>query len=247
MAFTRVQGSGLYQSDGVTGTATYTAGLANFTVGSLVAWIGAHYADPSTDVVTGVTFNGDTGTARVARTNPTNAVNQVLIYDRTALATGGARSTAVTVSGAGSAGGGHYMSSGTCEHTYTGTLSVVGTNNADGTGTTATVNTPSGTAVGDLIIAGLVIADGGTRVITQPTGFTSEFNESDSNSHEGGAGASRISVSSGAFAVSWTLSVSAQWSAVVAVYNSTGAAASGSDPIENAGYRQLRINPIYRM
>lgn len=247
MAFTRVQGSGLYQSDGVTGTVTYTAGTANFTVGNLVAWLGAHYADPQSDAVTGVTFNGDAGTARVSRANPTNFVNQALIYDRTAMATGGAHSTAVTLSGAGSGGGGHFMSSATCEYSFTGTLSVVGTSTADGSTTTATVNTPAGTAVGDLIIAALVIADGGTRTITQPTGFTSEYNEGDSNSHEGGAGVSRISVSSGAFAVSWTLSVAAQWSAVVAVYNSTGVGASGSDPIEGAGYRQLRFNPIYRM
>lgn len=221
MGFTRVQGSGKYQADGVTGTQTFTAGTSNFTVGNLVVTPIVHYAEPTTDLVTGVTINGDTCTSRVSRTNPTNTPNQAMIFDRTSLATGSAHSTAVTLGGAGATGGGHYITLASTEFSYTGTFSVVGTATADGNSNAPSVTTPAGTQVGDLIYATFVNTTVNSTV-TDPSGYTSEFIEN-TTSHEGGAACSRIAASGGAQAVTWSLSTSVIWSAVVVVYRASTA------------------------
>lgn len=223
MAFTRVQGSGKLQYDGVTGTQTFGSWSgSNFVVGNLVLVEIVHYADPPSDVITGVTVNGTAATKRGSRTNPTNNPNQVEIWE-CVVVTGGARSVAISQSGAGTNGGGHFGTLAIAEYSFTGTLSVVGSAvTADGNSTGPSVSTPSGTAIGDLIVAVMVVADGGSRTITPPGSYTQEFNEGDSNNHEGGSGVTRIAAAGGTQAVTWSSSSSHVWSAVVVVYNSTG-------------------------
>jgi hypothetical protein len=244
MAITRVQGSGKYQEDGVTGTRTFTAVVSNFTVGNLLVSPIVHYAEPTTDLVTGATFNGTAATQRVFRTNPTNTPNRAEIWDLLSLVTGAAHSTGVILGGAGATGGGHYITLATSEFSCAGTFSVVGTNTADGNSNAPSVTTPAGTAIGDLIYAVFVNTTVNSTV-TDPASYTSEFIEN-TTAHEGGAACSRIAAAGGAQAVTWALSTSVIWSASVAVYRETTSSAA-SDIGESAGRRQLRSNANYRM
>lgn len=236
MALTRLQGSGKYQSDGVTGTQTYTAVLTNVSAGQLVIVPIVHYAEPTSDLVTGITFNGDTCTRQVTRTNPTNNPNNAEIWDRQSVATGGAHSTAVTLGGAGATGGGHYITLAASVFSYAGTLSVVGTATADGNSNAPSVSTPAGTAIGDLIYACFVNTNN-TVTITDPGSYTAEFNEGNTT-HEGGAAASRIAVAGGAQAVTWSCSGAIIWSAVVVVYRDT--TASGANHGRGSGQQLMR-------
>jgi hypothetical protein len=224
---TRVQGSGKYQTDGTTGTVTYTAGLSNFGLRRLVVSPFVHYAEPVTDLITGVTVNGDAATKVASRTNPTNNPNQVEIWARI-VATAGANSTAVTLGGAGATGGGHFLTGAAAEFSYSGQLVLVGTGTADGNDNAPTIARPSGVQPGDLVFAAFVNTNN-TVTITDPSGYTAEFNEGNT-SHEAGAAASKIAVAGDSANVAWSLTGSIIWSAAIAVWRSLDVSAPKPRP-----------------
>lgn len=213
---TRVQGGTLLQTTGFAGpgTITYSAAApSNFTVGNLVVVMLVHYS-PTAGVVTGVSVNGTPGVQRTNRANPTNPVNQVEIWDCT-VASGGAREVAVTVSETGSPDG-HFVTGSCAEFSSPGTLAFgAAATPADGNDGAPTV----ATAGGAIVAGAFVVADGGTRVITQPSGYTSEFNEGDSTNFEGGAGVTRLSVAAGSIA--WSMTNGTHWSAVSCFWDET--------------------------
>jgi hypothetical protein len=227
----RVQGSGKLQANGVTGTSTFAAWPgSDFIVGNGVIVVIAHYANPSTDLVTGVTINGTAATLVIRRSNPTNPVNQIEVWWLPAVVTGGARSVAVTFGGAG-APDGHYVTLAATEISYSGTIAVVAGAlvSADGNSTAPAVTfSPD-----DFLEPGFVVADGGTRTITQPASYTAEFNEGDSNGFEGGAAASRVAAASGSQTATWAITAggACQWSAVSAVFRVTPPAAADVDTL----------------
>lgn len=237
MSFTRIQGTfaGLpagWTANGVgAGTQTFTSNLVNFTAGRLVIVFIVHYSSVATQKVTGVTINGVAATQAAQKANTVNDENQVEIW-YIASVTGGAHSVAVTLGGTG-APDGHYISVSAVEYSYSGTLSVVASSPTptEANSTSPSITTQAGVASGDLTAAAFVVADSGTRTITQPSTFTPEFNQGNTAGDEAGAAVTKILSAGGAQAITWTSTGSAyQWAAVNVTFRDTVAPA-GNPPL----------------
>jgi len=226
MSFTRVQGSGKVQTglEGVgAGTFSVTNSLADFTPGNLVTVELVHFAIPNTDLVTGVTINGVSAIQRTVVAEPSSTVNQAQLWDAI-VPSGSAHTVSVTVSGAASPDG-HYMTVAITEWSFAGTLSRRAMTPTSANNSAPSISTDSGAVAGELAISVFVIGDSGVRTLTAPSGWTTEFSEGDSNSHEGGGSASKILSAGGVQAATWgTGGVSLPWANVMVIYKETVAA-----------------------
>lgn len=227
MAFVLIQTSadtiGPINNFGTAQTINTWTGAVNFTVGNLVIVKISHYAGTASDTLS-CTINGLAAT-KFERQNPTNTVNSVIIF-YAVVTTGGARNVVLTPS----AGADHYISVDIEEYSFSGTLTLVGTETgADGNSTGPTVNTHASSASGDLAVGAHVIADVGSRTVvsTAPGTPTLGFNEGDSNTNQAGAGASKILTAGGAQAFTWSFTAggASNWSVMTAVFNQSGGGA----------------------
>ena len=234
MAFALVQSSGdtILPIDGFGTAQTINSwtGATNFLVGNLVIVKVAHYSGTAANTLS-CTVNGKAATL-LARENPSNTtVSDLLFY--AVVDTGSARNVVLTPS----AGSDHYIAVDIEEHSFSGTLSLVGSaaTGADGNSGAPSANTSSSAASGDLA-AGLVAMAGASNATvtnTAPSGATLGFNEGDTVNHQGGGGASKILSAGGAQAFSWTVSPGDPWSVLIATFNQTGGA--GAQTISPSG------------
>ncbi len=224
MAISIVQNSGKLQVANTSGAQTFGGTLSsNFTPGNTVCVIISHYSDPSTQLINTVTVNGDNATMEVRKAHNTNSVNQIEIWSCVVPASSD-KNVTITPTG----GTGHYYTLGIIEISSSGSLSSLTTKTSgDGTGTSPSIVSTSA-LTGDLVVSGLTLADAYTTTITTPGGWTTVYNEGDSNTWEGGAGAYLIATSDGTQTSTWTAGTSVSYSACSVVFREESGAINGA-------------------
>lgn len=98
------------------------------------------------------------------------------------------------------------------DQSSSGTSSSGSTSPAPGSLTTANAN--------DLLAA--VMADDGTGTITDPSGWTDEYDETNGSSYEQGSGITKTVSATGSYNPTWTLGASAKWVSCQVAYKGSG-------------------------
>ena len=171
------------------------------------------YQSSASSGATAVTFGGQTMTLDVVGTiTPSSAKEKAQIWRVNNTGTG--TTVVVTVPAF------NYLSMSATEHVGIGTLDKTAL--LEGNSTTPSATSAVTSSANQLVIGALAVSGGGVRTMSNTSGLTDDFIESDSSLHQEGAGGFKYVTSVGAQTVSWVRSVAEAWAAVIATYTLVG-------------------------